>query len=246
MNRTFALSDIHGCWGLWKKVKNFIDETDHIYFLGDAADRQLHGMKIIADMLADKRVTYLLGNHEDIFVQVGTRLIADDFDDTCLWLWHSNGGYQTSMDFMSLSDKDKTFYLNKLHNLPRSAEYVNKNGQTIFMCHAGTNPGITERDWACIGEKNAYIWNRRHFCDKWSEDEQYKNYFIVHGHTPIHFLLPELGLPGETDKNFVANIVRYADGHKIDIDLASFYSKRTALLDLDTLEPIYFEEEQDA
>ena len=39
-------------------------------------------------------------------------------------------------------------------------------------------------------------------------------------------------------------IVTYCDGHKIDIDLGCFATKKIALLDLDTLEPIYFEEKE--
>ena len=36
------------------------------------------------------------------------------------------------------------------------------------------------------------------------------------------------------------NIVKYCNGHKIDIDLGSFATGRSALLDLDTLEVKYF------
>ena len=37
-------------------------------------------------------------------------------------------------------------------------------------------------------------------------------------------------------------ICKYCHQHKIDLDLATFVSKKIALLDLDTLEPIYFVE----
>ena len=37
-------------------------------------------------------------------------------------------------------------------------------------------------------------------------------------------------------------ICKYCNQHKIDLDLATFVSKKIALLDLDTLEPMYFVE----
>lgn len=39
MNKTYAIADLHGVFKLWKKVVEYIDETDIIYFLGDANDR---------------------------------------------------------------------------------------------------------------------------------------------------------------------------------------------------------------
>ena len=37
----------------------------------------------------------------------------------------------------------------------------------------------------------------------------------------------------------------YCDGYKIDIDTGCFVSKQIALLDLDTLEPVYFRLEEE-
>ena len=39
-------------------------------------------------------------------------------------------------------------------------------------------------------------------------------------------------------------ICRYCGGHKINIDLGSFKTHRACLLNLDTFEPIYFDEER--
>ena len=45
--------------------------------------------------------------------------------------------------------------------------------------------------------------------------------------------------------NYSNNEIRiYCNGHKIDIDTGCFASKQIALLDLDTLEPIYFRLEE--
>lgn len=72
-------------------------------------------------------------------------------------------------------------------------------------------------------------------------------------HTPVQYLKFEFGYY-DNDKVIWTplnkeelkekpEIIKYCDGHKIDIDLGSVNSKRTALLDLDTLEPIYFDED---
>ena len=123
--------------------------------------------------------------------------------------------------------------LRKIRELPQKAEYINKNNQRIFMCHAGTNPGMEdEKDW---GYKDAFIWNRDHFYDDWFEG--YDDLFIVHGHTPVTSLKYKLNILKENEP---IEMFRYADGHKFDIDLGSVITNKTVLLDLDTFEPIYF------
>ena len=61
---------------------------------------------------------------------------------------------------------------------------------------------------------------------------------LVHGHTPVQHILRDWD-------NQNPQILKYCDGHKIDIDLGSTISKTAALLDLETLEAIYFKEVND-
>ena len=35
MNKTYAFSDVHGVYNLWEQIRDYCDETDTIYFLGD-------------------------------------------------------------------------------------------------------------------------------------------------------------------------------------------------------------------
>lgn len=234
MNKTYAVSDLHGMYNLWEKINNYIDDSDTIYFLGDAADRGPDGLKLMMELLADKRVIYLYGNHEDIMC----REAFDAVNGLGRYIWYSNGGEPTAVAFDCLSKDGQNEILRRLSRLPREATYVNKYDQVIFMCHAGTNPGCDERYWKFKGEEDAYIWNREHFLDKWIEG--YENYFIVHGHTPA----PLLQTLYFNNKNTNIEIARYADNHKIDIDCGCFATGKVALLDLDTLEPIYFIDEQ--
>lgn len=215
MNKTYCFTDIHGNYNLWRQIHDYCDATDTIYFLGDAADRGEDGLQIIQELLRDKRVIYLKGNHEDIFVDVGAEL-AEGIGWSAS-LWRQNGGKPTIDSFKRLSYDSQIYYIKRLASLPEKAEYINKNGQKIILSHAGFTPGkaVTVND---------LIWDRNHMRHEWPQDEQYDNIYIVHGHSPVQILF-------KSD-----NPVYYCDGHKIDLDIATFMSNKIALLDLDTLE----------
>lgn len=234
MNRHFACSDLHGIWQLWEQIDAYCDETDTIFFLGDAADRGPDGLRLMKTLLIDKRVKYIKGNHEDMLVNA---FYESDFS-----LVRYNGGNPTIKDFQKLSEENKEWLINKLDKLPKELDYTNTNGIHIIMNHSGydaTNPLI---EWR--GE-DPYIWDRRQICCPWHGDD---NTIIIHGHTPIPHLIQRLNEVAFISNQFYdmpqkiedVNIVKYCDGHKIDIDLGSFATGRSALLDLDTLEVKYF------
>ena len=64
MNKTYAVSDLHGQGQLWEQIKEYIDDTDTLYYLGDAIDRGPDGINIMLDLLKMPNVIYLKGNHE--------------------------------------------------------------------------------------------------------------------------------------------------------------------------------------
>lgn len=244
MNKVYAVSDLHGMYNLWEKIKNYIDETDTIYFLGDAADRGPDGMKLMKELMTDKRVIYLLGNHEDIMSDEAPDIMEGRSNS---WLWGYNGGGPTISAFELMSEDSQRWILNKINNLPREVTYINKDGKNIFMCHAGTHFGWTEFKWEQHGMKDAFIWDRSHLHMDYDENKDYEWDYIIHGHTPTpalmaygyHYIVPD-------DKKLIATelnpyIIKYCNGRKIDIDLGCFFTKKTCLLDLDTLEPIYFD-----
>jgi serine/threonine protein phosphatase 1 len=74
MYKTYAFSDVHGIYDLWAQIRDYCDETDTIYFLGDACDRGEDGIRIIIELLQDKRVKYIKGNHEDMLTYLRTRI----------------------------------------------------------------------------------------------------------------------------------------------------------------------------
>lgn len=235
MNRHFACSDLHGMWQLWEQIDAYCDETDTIFFLGDAADRGPDGLKLIRTLLVDKRVKYIKGNHEDMLVNA---FYESDFS-----LVRYNGGSPTIKNFQKLSEESKEWLICRLDKLPKELNYTNTNGIHIIMNHSGYDATNPVMNWS--GE-DPYIWDRRQICYPWKGDN---NTLIIHGHTPVPNLIyklnemasfydiPQIDIPQKIED---VNIVKYCSGHKIDIDLGSFATGRSALLDLDTLEVKYF------
>ena len=68
MNKTFAVADLHGQYNLWHQIIESLDETDILYVLGDCGDRGPDGWKIIKEALADPRVVYIRGNHDQMLL----------------------------------------------------------------------------------------------------------------------------------------------------------------------------------
>ena len=214
MNKTYCFTDIHGNYNLWRQIHDYCDATDTIYFLGDAADRGEDGLQIIQELLRDKRVIYLKGNHEDIFVDVGAEL-AEGIGWSAS-LWRQNGGKPTIDSFKRLSYDSQIYYIKRLAQLPAIYYYENAKGQNIILSHAGFTPSEKFLSHADL------MWDRNHIEDEWPQG--YDNTYIVHGHSPVQILF-------KSD-----NPVYYCDGHKIDLDMATFVTNKIALLDLDTLE----------
>lgn len=234
MNRHFACSDLHGIWDLWTQISDYCDETDTIFFLGDAADRGPDGIKLIKTLLTDKRVQYIKGNHEEILINA--------FDYCDYFFVHYNGGSQTVKDFLNLSEDSQEWLIKRLNILPKEIEYTNPNGIHIIMNHSGYNP---KQPIILPLKQDPHLWDRCQIPFQWIGDNKT---LIVHGHTPTPHLIIKLNEVAYITNNSYnmpqriedISIINYCNGHKLDIDLGSFTTGKTALLDLDTLEVIYF------
>ena len=235
MNKVYACSDLHGMYNLWEQIKNYCDETDKIYFLGDAADRGPEGFKMMLELLGDERVTYLKGNHEDMFSIVMSEYIKEDHLEHLQW-WMSNGGSST---FSAAKEREDNVLLSLIHiidKLPEFVIYESPKGHKVFLSHAGTDLNYNKSELEYMGRKNPYIWDRRHFYAEHPADMP--EVYQVHGHTPVEYLCECLYKPYKNE------VVSYCDGHKYDIDLGAFYTCKTALIDLDTFEVKYFFDEE--
>ena len=225
MNKTYCFTDVHGQYDLWAQIRDYADETDKLIFLGDAIDRGPDGLKILQEILADDRITFLKGNHEDFLTRYGK-------DEMIIGLWtcSNNGGKPTYEALKAMNREDRVQLIDKVKKLPLYIAYENKRGQLIYLSHAGFTP------W-----ENMYffeddlLWDRNHFYEDWPQEKQYENVYVVHGHTPAIVVAYRLGQEIDKDIDEDFNIFTYADGHKICLDLASCDSKKIALYDLDEM-----------
>ena len=234
----YAISDLHGNYELWTKVKEWLKPSDKLFCLGDNIDRGNDGIKIVQDMRNRENTTVLLGNHEDMLIDYLPGSIK--YNEISA-LWFRNGGQPTFDAIKKMSKEEQLDLLEFFRNCPKRIEFVNDNKQTIILCHAGFTPGQEEAAQFLYrrGKAGEYLlWNRDHFSDIFTSiDERYnKNTYVVFGHTPVDYLIPEKIL---IDHGYRVHVS--AMGHKIDIDLGAAWSNQTCLLDLNTLKPIYFD-----
>lgn len=227
-----CFSDLHGNYNLWSQIKNYYKENDTLIFLGDAIDRGPDGIKILKEMIKDKRIKFILGNHEQMlldYIEYGIKnaLISDRE------VIKNNGSYLTLLDYLELSIKEQFDIVDYLKNkIYLYYIYINKEKKNFFLSHAG----LSVENLNNFDNVNL-LWNRDHIKQDKIWNNKYKHWYIIHGHTPIQLINPDKVVP---------EIYRYYNNHKIDIDICTTISKNAAVLDLDTLQVRYFQEKEES
>lgn len=236
----YAVADLHGCYNLYEKIMNILQPNDIVYCLGDSGDRGYDSWHTLKDCLNNPQFIYLMGNHDKMLIDAIAEYLKEEaiVNNYDLQLLMSNGGMDTFLDWVELYETNKGLalsYYNRLKNLPIVKEIVNNKNCHIELSHAGHTYNEPYSD-------DDYLWNRTHFFNTWDNDN-YQNYYCIHGHTPIEFCINKLQFcHSELEYNpDEPTAFIYCDGHKIDIDNGSFYSGFTVLFNLDdfTYTPIY-------
>ena len=235
MGRVLACSDLHGRKDLFDKINAILQEDDEVIFCGDAADRGPNGWEIIKAIIEDPHWTYIKGNHEDMLVRA-----AQDYFHTGSYgrnysLLRSNGGKVTFHDMVN--DPDARHWISMIRGMSTYEVYKNAAGRTIVCSHAGFTPWKDEDGCLLIPEDEELIWDRRHYMDDWVEGEIHENVIVVHGHTPIPYIMDDLRLPDPGDL-IEAGPLWYFNNRKVCLDCAAFATGAAFLLDLDTFECI--------
>lgn len=240
----YAFSDIHGNGAIWDKIKAFLKEDDKVYFLGDAIDRGPDGYRIMKEMLADPRITYLKGNHEYMMDNALYHYqLFGKIDGQEMRLWDMNGCFPT-FDAWKEAGKDFSI-IDTLHDLPLEAEYTSPLGFTFLMSHAGYTPG----DRPPLNE--TFLWDRDHMMQDIENIELVNPMIrILHGHSPAPYYAPIIQkhmknngfFHSDFECDLINNIMVYGNRRlKIDIDCWTIHTNSITLLDLDTLETYVFE-----
>lgn len=256
--KVYASSDWHGCWNVASQVLNWLQSEDTLYFIGDAIDRGNDGLKIFDELIADPRVIFMKGNHEEMMAEAIPSLAAEIADINYYGgngysLWFRNGGDVTSRPMWDMSQERIYKYKEIIEKMPVELTYNSPNGHSVILEHAGYTPFD-------FGYRRGHdpLWDREHFYDKWVGPD---NIYLVHGHTPTMYLRLQYGYEGmkpltkteiqhrydwwkeENKKIIIPEVIQYCDNHKFCIDMCTIVSGRIALLDLDTFEVVYFDEE---
>lgn len=115
----YIISDIHGCneqyMALLEKIK--FSSRDELYVLGDVADRGPEPIKVFQDLLQRDNVTYILGNHDYMFLyffgkhglDLADKNLAECDSDVVAGfrMWLLDGGVTTAKQFIRLGAKDR-------------------------------------------------------------------------------------------------------------------------------------------
>lgn len=221
----YACSDLHGMLGFYKAIKEVLKPEDKVYFLGDAGDRGPQPWECIKTIMDDPQFVYIKGNHEDMLVQAMGKGYGHDYN-----LLRRNGGEMTFKQAMN--EPNWATWRIRMKNLSTKEVYVNAQGETVYLSHAGFTPWMDEDKLGFIYDEEL-IWNRDHFLDKWPEDEMFKNAVVVHGHTPVPYLLEDID-PCHTITEFEPGALWYAGGKKCCIDCGAVFTGYCVLLNLDT------------
>ena len=222
----FACSDLHGMLHFYKTIKEFLRPEDVVFFLGDAGDRGPHPWKTIKAILTDPQFIYIKGNHEDMLID------AMGHGYGSAWaLLRSNGGKKTCEQAMD--EPNWKEWKAKLISLPTHIEYINTQGETIYLSHAGFTPSTDHQGQMRRVRDRDLIWDRDHFLDEWPEDEMFQKAIIVHGHTPIPYLLEDID-PCCKMTDIEPGALWYAGGKKCCIDCGAVFTGICVLLNLDT------------
>ena len=222
----YACSDLHGMLHFYRAIKDMLEPEDKVYFLGDAGDRGPHPWECIKTILEDPQFIYIKGNHEDMLVKALGRGYGRDYN-----LLRSNGGKDTY--HQCLEEPDWADWRSKMRDLPTKATYVNTQGETVYLSHAGFTPWAADEGTLGMIWDEDLIWDRDHFLDKWPEDEMFQKAIVVHGHTPIPFLLEEID-PACRMGEIEPGALWYASGKKCCIDCGAVFTGYCVLLNLDT------------
>ena len=241
----YAISDIHGNLSIAKQVVKIANQGNIVYNLGDCCDRGNHGWEIIKMFLTTENIVYLRGNHEDMLMRAMRPYFVRGDDEyrytNAFETWSLNGSAETEMGILSDDINRARLYFGQLYALHVTADYVNKSGQIIYMCHSGWEYFLRD-DYHDLKYYEKIIWERNHYFEPhW---KGYDNEYMIHGHTPIPYLIKEAIEDWPKNKDWETGALHYCGGHKIDIDMLTIKSHKACLIDLDTFEEIILEGEE--
>lgn len=208
---TYVISDIHGQLDKFKEMLDLIDlkfdGSDHLHILGDMID---WGKQSLETLLFCKDLTHRYsfihvyrGNHEQMMLETlkqNNFIKGDNFQNSVdaeniiKGNWYANnGGDRTYNTFINLDESSQIDIIEYLDQLPYFNEDVQVNGQKFYLAHAAPytdNPSEVPQMYKRYQKHdNGFhfvIWHRFGELEQSFTDEKYKDYILIHGHTPTN------------------------------------------------------------
>ena len=182
----YICSDIHGQYGLYRKMLEDIGLTDSdvLYVLGDSIDRGPESVPLLQDILSAKNVALLLGNHELMMYDYYVRYSISGAS----WMLQGNGGRDTDKAFMRLPDAEREKILHAVEGLLLQAE-VTVEGTTFLLSHSSFLHDRGTVYFRDAGEQEAFrvVWYSPWRMWEYEPPEAYAADGRVHviGHVPV-------------------------------------------------------------
>lgn len=190
----YVIADIHGCYEeyieLMRKI-NLSEDNDYLYILGDTLDRGPEPIKVLLDIMKRQNVTYIIGNHEYLFLcfmrKLGLDLSkvdnmsADDISDFHAYL--EDGGLITIEQFMQLLDEEKQAVCEFLENAS-VYDVVKSDDKKYVLIHAGIsnfNEAMSLEEYDFLD----FICERTNYRKRYYQD---RNTHMITGHTPTMYI----------------------------------------------------------
>lgn len=189
---TYAISDLHGQYGIFEKLLECIDfsDEDYMYVLGDAIDRGPDGIKLLQHIMRAPNMDLLIGNHEFLMLNSVAQDGAVDSvpgKDADLWLYY-NGGEVTFDAYKALSEEERKELLRWL-NTRMLTTLVETGDKAICLTHSN----FVEE---CIGKKYEdcsyrvawnIVWKTPYRADVFIPVDKYveTDYDFIIGHVPV-------------------------------------------------------------
>ena len=223
---TYVMSDIHGCYGKYRKMLEIINfgEEDTLYILGDLTDRGEENMKVVLDIMERKNVKVILGNHDDMaaeFFSTHPEKPSEEeiFPKYSRSAWFHNGRDKTFDEFYSLPADTRRKIVDFWSDLPVK-EKITVGGKKYHLSHS--IPDRYSMTFSTDIGKDDYLWGEPEFFSRY-----HTGMTMIIGHTPTTHINPS-GEPAIFKGESV-----------IDIDCGAVFGGRLACLRLDDMEEFY-------
>lgn len=181
----YVMSDIHGEYDKFLAMLELIkfSEDDRLIILGDIFDRGPKPLEILEYIVTHKNVDFILGNHEEFFMNAYENEFRQDLD-----VWFMNGGEVTFNALMAKGDAYIKECYKYMIKTPRYMK-IDIDNKKYLLCHAGVAipPHMPADRETVINFQSSidWLWNRDHLLMK---EVLFKDFICVCGHTPTSLL----------------------------------------------------------